>query len=89
LLGAISSDKNLNAAVLADHGFTTGTLSRIEAVFELAKRYGETDWFPGEPLRGSGDILRALPRAPGGRSLRALLRRASRQQAPQDSRRRC
>jgi DNA repair protein RadC len=46
----------LNPAVLLTHGFTTAALTRLEAVFEVAKRYGETEWVPGQPFRGSGDI---------------------------------
>jgi len=41
---------------LLEHGFTTGTVNRISAVFEIAKRYGEKAWKIGEPLSGSGDV---------------------------------
>jgi len=41
---------------LLEHGFTTGAVNRMSAVFEIAKRYGEKEFKIGEPLRGSGDI---------------------------------
>jgi len=46
----------VSPAELLEHGFTTGAVNRLSAVFEIAKRYGETEWKIGEPLRGSGDI---------------------------------
>jgi len=39
---------------LLEHGFTTGAVNRMSAVFEIAKRYGEKEFKIGEPLRGSG-----------------------------------
>jgi DNA repair protein RadC len=44
------------AAELREHGFTTGAVDKLGAVFEIAKRYGEKEWKIGAPLRGSGDI---------------------------------
>lgn len=41
---------------LKDHGLATSTIERLSVIFELAKRYGETPWVVGEPLRGSGDV---------------------------------
>lgn len=41
---------------LQEHGLTTAAIERLTAIFEFAKRFGETEWKPGEPLRGSGDI---------------------------------
>jgi DNA repair protein RadC len=46
----------LSPAELLDHGFTSGAINRMGAVFEIAKRYGEREFKPGEPLRASGDI---------------------------------
>ena len=46
----------LSPAELLEHGFSTGTANRLSAVFEIAKRYGEKEFKPGAPLRGSGDI---------------------------------
>ena len=47
---------SLNPAILLGHGFTTGAVTRLEAVFEVAKRYGETEWTVGQAFRGSADI---------------------------------
>jgi DNA repair protein RadC len=41
---------------LSHHGFTTGAIEKLSAVFEIAKRYGEREWRVGEPLRGSSDV---------------------------------
>jgi DNA repair protein RadC len=41
---------------LREHGFTSGAVAKLGAVFEIAKRYGEREFKPGAPLRGSGDI---------------------------------
>jgi DNA repair protein RadC len=41
---------------LSEHGFTSGAIDKLGAVFEIAKRYGQTEWKAGEPLRGSGDV---------------------------------
>jgi DNA repair protein RadC len=46
----------LGPAELIEHGFTTGAVHRLSAVFEIAKRYGEQEFKPGEPLRGSADV---------------------------------
>ncbi len=46
----------LSPAELLQHGFTSGAVNRMGAVFEIAKRYGEREFKPGEPLRGSGDV---------------------------------
>ncbi|MGD0948916.1 MAG: DNA repair protein RadC [Candidatus Binatia bacterium] len=46
----------LTPAELLEHGLTTGAVNRLCAVFEIAKRYGETEFKPGEPLRGSHDV---------------------------------
>jgi len=46
----------LSPADLIEHGFTTGAVNRLSAVFEIAKRYGEREFKIGEPFRGSSDI---------------------------------
>ena len=46
----------LGPADLLAHGFTTGAIEKLSAVFEIAKRYGEQEFKKGEPLRSSGDI---------------------------------
>jgi DNA repair protein RadC len=43
-------------AELREHGFTNAAVDKLGAVFEIAKRYGEREFKPGAPLRGSGDI---------------------------------
>lgn len=46
----------LNSALLYDLGFTAQAIHRLEALFELMKRHGETEWTPGAIYRSSGDI---------------------------------
>lgn len=46
----------ISPADLIEHGFTTGAVQRLTAVFEIAKRYGEQEFKVGEPFRGSSDI---------------------------------
>ncbi|MBI1814054.1 MAG: DNA repair protein RadC [Deltaproteobacteria bacterium] len=41
---------------LAGYGLKPAGIQRLSAVFEIAKRYGEHEFKPGEPLRGSHDI---------------------------------
>jgi len=41
---------------LTGHGFTANAISRLVAVFEIAKRYGEREFKLGAVFRGSGDI---------------------------------
>lgn len=42
--------------LIVEHGLTTRTTEKLAAVFEIAKRYGEVEWRPGQAFRGSGDI---------------------------------
>jgi DNA repair protein RadC len=37
-------------------GLSFGAIRRLEAVFEIARRYGETEWIAGEPFKGSYDV---------------------------------
>lgn len=37
-------------------GLTRSGVERLSAVFEIARRYGETEWRPGESFRGSSDV---------------------------------
>ena len=46
----------LSPTELIEHGFKGGAVDKLSAVFELAKRYGESEWKIGEPLRGSADV---------------------------------
>lgn len=41
---------------LQEAGLTTGAVEKLQVILEVAKRYGETEWVPGEPFRGSHDI---------------------------------
>jgi DNA repair protein RadC len=41
---------------LQEYGLTATAVERLSAVFEVARRYAETPWKVGEPLRGSGDV---------------------------------
>jgi DNA repair protein RadC len=43
-------------ADLRQHGLTTGAVEKLAAVFEIARRYGETPWISGEPFKGSYDV---------------------------------
>lgn len=43
-------------ADLRDAGLTDAALRRLAAVFEIARRFGETEWKPGDPLHGSADV---------------------------------
>jgi len=41
---------------LREHGLKPAAIDRLFVVFEIAKRYGEHEFKPGEPLRGSHDV---------------------------------
>jgi len=41
---------------LRDLGLGDPKIAQVLAAFEIAKRYGEREWKPGEPLQGSGDV---------------------------------
>jgi len=43
-------------ADLREHGLRTGAIERLSAVFEIARRYGETEWIEGQPFRSSYDV---------------------------------
>lgn len=47
---------SLSADVFLEHGLAPRGIERLSAVFEIAKRYGETEWKPGQAFRGSADI---------------------------------
>lgn len=46
----------LPSAELVEHGFTGGAVERLHAVFEIARRYGETEWPEGQAFCGSADV---------------------------------
>ncbi len=39
-----------------DAGLTGAGVERLSAIFEIARRYGEVEWVPGEPFKGSYDV---------------------------------
>ncbi len=43
-------------AELRDRGFTKAALEKLAFVVELAKRYGEEEFAPGQPFKGSYDV---------------------------------
>ena len=43
-------------ADLRDAGVTTSALRRLEAVFEIARRFGETEWADSDKFTGSGQV---------------------------------
>lgn len=43
-------------ADLRDAGVTEAALRRLDVVFEIARRFGETEWKAGDHLRSSGDV---------------------------------
>jgi DNA repair protein RadC len=43
-------------ADLRDAGMPAAGLRRFDVLFELARRYGETEWIAGEPFKGSYDV---------------------------------
>lgn len=46
----------VHPADLRDHGLTSGAIDRLGAVFEIARRYGEEEFVPGQLFRGSYDV---------------------------------
>lgn len=59
LLGQFTNFRQLarlNPAVLVNEGLPTEAVSRLEAVFEVARRYGETEWMPGVQFRSAADV---------------------------------
>jgi DNA repair protein RadC len=58
LAAAFPSLRDLAADSIAwrEAGLTGSGAERLHAVFEIARRHGETEWLPGAAFRGSGDI---------------------------------
>ena len=77
----------LSHADLSEHGFTSGAIDKLSAVFEIAKRYGEREWKAGEPLRGSSDVYAHFREHLAAETCEDVLRRAARQQKSQAPRR--
>ena len=47
---------NAHQAELRERGLTEGALNRLMAVFEIARRFGEEEFVPGQLFRGSYDV---------------------------------
>lgn len=57
--GGIADLRLLAATHPADHrdaGMTASSLRRLEAIFEIARRFGETEWVGNEPFTGSAQV---------------------------------
>lgn len=55
-LGDLRAVARLHPRELVELGFTGAEIARMEAIFELARRFGETPWAVGAPFRGSYDV---------------------------------
>lgn len=59
LAGTYGNLRRLAAAhpqELREHGLSPAALRRLGAVFEVARRFGEEEFVPGAPFRGSYDV---------------------------------
>lgn len=56
LHGDLRAVAKVHLRELANLGFTTAEMARLEAIFEVARRFGETPWTVGAPFRGSYDV---------------------------------
>ena len=54
--GNLRNLATVHAADLRDHGLTSGAIEKLAAIFEIARRYGEQEFVPGQPFQGSHDI---------------------------------
>lgn len=43
-------------AELREHGLKPSQIQHLDAIFEIAKRFGECEFVPGKPFRGSYDV---------------------------------
>ena len=55
-LGDLRAVARLFPRELEELGFRSAEVARLEAFFELARRFGETPWTVGAPFRGSYDV---------------------------------
>lgn len=46
----------LHPAELRSYGLTAHAVEKLSALFEVAKRYGQEEFVPGAPFRGSADV---------------------------------
>lgn len=54
--GSFHKLAGVHPAALRDHGLSAGAIRKLDVVFEIARRYGEEEFVPGQPFRGSADI---------------------------------
>ena len=54
--GSLRQMASATNAELRRLGLGPESIRRLQAIFEIAKRYGEEEWVPGEPFRGSYDV---------------------------------
>jgi DNA repair protein RadC len=54
--GSLRRLSHVHPADLRELRFKPATVRRLAAVFEIARRYGEEEFVPGAPFRGSADI---------------------------------
>lgn len=47
---------SLHPLDLSEAGLSTGAVEKLQLILEVAKRYGETEWQPGEAFKGSHDV---------------------------------
>lgn len=54
--GELRQLNKVGAGELRAFGFTPKSIERLRAIVEIAKRYGQEEFAPGEPFRGSHDV---------------------------------
>ncbi len=54
--GSLRRLSQAHPADLRDQGLKPATIQRLSAVFELARRYGEQEFVPGEPFTGAYQV---------------------------------
>lgn len=54
--GGLRRLAGVHPAELRDRGLTPRVVDRLSVVFEIARRFGEEEFVPGRPFRGSYDI---------------------------------
>lgn len=54
--GSLRALAAVHPADLRNQGVNPSAVRRLAAVFELARRFGQEEWVPGTPFRGSYDV---------------------------------
>jgi len=54
--GQLRRIDRVGAGELRAFGFTPKSIEKLRAIVEIAKRYGQEEFVPGEPFRGSHDV---------------------------------